>query len=111
MPANQGMVSGEKHRAEVFSTKGSPAIGSFIERFIRTFRPELFDAYVLENPEQVRESVEIWLQVFNHELAHDDLCRCHRARSSRGHTCRDSLQSVCVLDGRAYSGLAQLSRM
>jgi hypothetical protein len=39
---------------------------AFIERFNRTYRDEVLDAYVFDSIEQVREVTETWLREYNH---------------------------------------------
>lgn len=52
---------------------GKPDQNAFIERFNRTYRTEVLNAYVFESLEQVREISAEWLQSDNEERPHDAL--------------------------------------
>ena len=47
--------------------KGRPAQNAFIERFNRTYRTEVLNAYVFESLEQVQEISSEWVQSYNEE--------------------------------------------
>ena len=52
---------------------GKPDQNAFIERFNRTYRTEVLNAYVFESLDQVREISADWLQSYHEERPHDAL--------------------------------------
>jgi putative transposase len=52
---------------------GKPNQNAFVERFNRTFRHEVLDAYVFESLDQVREISAEWMREYNEERPHDTL--------------------------------------
>ncbi len=53
--------------------KGEPNQNAYIERFNRTFRHDVLDAYVFESLRQVREITRYWITAYNEDRPHHSL--------------------------------------
>jgi putative transposase len=58
-----------------FIQPGEPQQNAFVERFNRTYRHEVLNAYVFDTLEQVRLISEGWVQLYNEERPHRALGR------------------------------------
>lgn len=63
----------EKEIAIRYIQPGKPVQNALIERFNRTLRQEVLDAYIFENLNQVREIAQDWMVDYNEERPHESL--------------------------------------
>ena len=53
--------------------KGKPMQNAYCERFNRTFREDVLDAHIFENLNDLRETIEAWMNDYNKSHPHSSL--------------------------------------
>jgi putative transposase len=53
--------------------KGKPTQNGYIERFNRSYREGVLDAYILSSIQQAKEETELWMEDYNNNHPHDSL--------------------------------------
>jgi len=66
--------------ARLYIQPGKPDQNAFIERFNRTYREEVLDAYLFEVPTEVQRVTDEWLIDYNEQRPHEALGRLPPAR-------------------------------
>lgn len=53
--------------------KGKPMQNGFVERFNKTFREDVLDAFIFENMDQLRYQIDQWMEDYNNHHPHSSL--------------------------------------
>ena len=87
----------EKQQIELlYIEPGKPDQNAFVERFNRTYREEVLDAYLFDSLEQVHEITELWIPEYNEERPHDSLGRVPPLTFKPRQTPGESTSALCA---------------
>jgi putative transposase len=87
----------EEQKIELFYIEpGRPDQNAFVERFNRTYREEVLDAYLFHSLEQVREITELWIPEYNEERPHEGLGCVAPLTFEPRQTPRESTSELCT---------------
>jgi putative transposase len=80
----------------IYIQPGKPNQNAYIERFNRSFRTEILDAYIFHTLEQVREIAWAWRITYNEERPHQSLGNITSAEFKRLATAEIPINQLCA---------------